>query len=258
MKVRLLGSGTSSGVPRLGADGPDWGLCDPTDRRNRRSRASILVESSTTRLLVDTSPDMRQQLLDAGAPRIDAVLWTHDHADHVHGIDDLRQLFLARSAPVRCYARPDTLKKLVNRFYYAFQGSGPYPALLNATPLTGPVTIGDIQVDFVDMPHGGITTAGYRFRNKGRMACYATDFSQFTGAMTAHFRGCDLFVVDALRRKPHPTHPHLQLTLDGIAGAAPKRSVLMHMDGSMDYATLMAELPAGVEPGYDGMEMIVE
>jgi phosphoribosyl 1,2-cyclic phosphate phosphodiesterase len=257
VKVRLLGSGTSSGVPRLGANGPDWGLCDPLDPRNRRTRASILVESATTRLLIDTSPDMRQQLLDAGAPRIDAVLWTHDHADHVHGIDDLRQIFVAYGQPVRCFARPDTLKKLINRFHYAFQGSGPYPTLLQATPLTGPVTIGDIAIDFVDMPHGGITTAGFRFRHDGKSVCYATDFAQFTGAMASHFRGCDLFVVDALRRKPHPTHPHLQLTLDGIAAAAPKRSVLMHMDGSMDYATLSAELPPGVEPGFDGMEMII-
>jgi phosphoribosyl 1,2-cyclic phosphate phosphodiesterase len=255
VKVRLLGSGTSSGVPRLGADGPDWGQCDPADPRNRRTRASILVESATTRLLIDTAPDMRQQLLDAGAPRIDAVLWTHDHADHVHGIDDLRQIFLARGGAVACYARPDTLKKLTNRFFYAFQGSGPYPALLDAQPLTGPLQIGDIRVEFTDMPHGGITTAGFRFRHSDNSVGYATDFSQFTGMMTSFFRGCDLLIIDALRRKPHPTHPHLQMTLDGIAAAGPKRAVLMHMDGSMDYATLAAELPPGVEPGYDGMEM---
>jgi phosphoribosyl 1,2-cyclic phosphate phosphodiesterase len=257
MKVRLLGSGTSSGVPRLGKDGPDWGNCDPANPRNRRTRASLLVESATTRLIIDTSPDMRQQLLDAGAPRIDAVLWTHEHADHVHGIDDLRQLFAAYGAQIPCYARPDLLKKLTNRFTYAFQGGGPYPQLLRAISLTGPVSVGDIQVDFVDMPHGGITSAGFRLRSGGKSVGYATDFDSFPGSMASHFRGLDLFVVDALRRRPHPTHPHLQLTLDAISATSPGHAVLMHMDSSMDYDTLCTELPAGVEPGYDGLEVEV-
>jgi phosphoribosyl 1,2-cyclic phosphate phosphodiesterase len=255
MKARLLGSGTSSGVPRIGADGADWGNCDPTDPRNRRLRASLIVETATTRLLIDTSPDMREQLLNAGAPRIDAVLWTHEHADHVHGIDDLRQLFQLRGSPIPCYARPDALKRLVNRFHYAFQGGGPYPALLSGQPITGPITIGDIRIDTADMPHGGITSAGFKFTSGGKSISYATDFAQITGAMTSMFRGSDLFVVDALRRRPHPTHPHLALTLDFIAKVAPGRAVLMHMDSSMDYATLAAELPDGVEPGYDGMEI---
>ncbi|MCU0731667.1 MAG: MBL fold metallo-hydrolase [Hyphomonas sp.] len=255
MKVRLLGSGTSSGVPRIGADGPDWGNCDPSNPRNRRTRASIIVESATTRLLIDTSPDMREQLLAAGAPRIDAVLWTHEHADHVHGIDDLRQLFQLRGSPVPCFARPDALKRLLNRFHYAFQGGGPYPALLTGTPITGPFTIGDIRIEHVDMPHGGITSAGFRFSSGGKSVSYATDFAQITGAMTALFRGSDIFVVDALRRRPHPTHPHLDLTLDFIATTKPGRAVLMHMDSSMDYAKLSAELPDGVEPGYDTMEL---
>jgi phosphoribosyl 1,2-cyclic phosphate phosphodiesterase len=254
VKVRLLGSGTSSGVPRLGANGADWGNCDPTDPRNRRTRASILVESATTRILVDTSPDMRAQLLDAGAPRIDAVLWTHEHADHTHGIDDLRQIFLAQGAPVRCHARPEAWRRLVDRFRYAWQGNGGYPALLTGDALNGPLTIGDITVRFIDMPHGGITSAGFVFECHGKKVGYATDFAQFTGAMKSFFRNLDLFVVDALRRNPHPTHPHLAMTLDGIAATSPAHAVLMHMDGSMDYATLAAELPHGVEPGYDGGE----
>jgi phosphoribosyl 1,2-cyclic phosphate phosphodiesterase len=217
----------------------------------------MIVETATTRLLIDTSPDMRQQLLDAGAPRIDAVLWTHDHADHVHGIDDLRQLFVALGKPVRCFARPDILKKLRNRFHYAFQGGGPYPALLDAQSLNGSITIGNIDVDFVDMPHGGVTSTGFRFRSGGKTVGYATDFSQFTGSMTALFRHADLLVIDALRRKPHPTHPHLAMTLEGIAASNPVHSVLMHMDGSMDYATLVAELPPGIVPGYDGLEIMV-
>ena len=255
MKARLLGSGTSSGVPRIGADGPDWGNCDPANPKNRRTRASLMVESATTRLLIDTSPDMREQLLAAGAPRIDAVLWTHEHADHVHGIDDLRQIFQLRGSPVPCFARPDALKRLINRFHYAFQGGGPYPALLTGTAITGPFTIGDIRIESVDMPHGGISSAGFKFSNAGKAISYATDFAQVTGAMRALFKGTDIFVVDALRRRPHPTHPHLGLTLDFIAEVAPRSAILMHMDSSMDYQALMAELPPGVEPGYDGMEV---
>jgi phosphoribosyl 1,2-cyclic phosphate phosphodiesterase len=255
VKARLLGSGTSSGVPRIGANGADWGNCDPSEPRNRRLRASLLVESETTRLLIDTSPDLREQLLSAGAPQIDAVLWTHEHADHVHGIDDLRQIFQLRGSPVPCFARPDALKRLVNRFHYAFQGGGPYPALLTGTPINGPLTIGDIRVDSVDMPHGGISSAGFKFSSDGKSISYATDFAQVTGAMTSLFRGSDIFVVDALRHRPHPTHPHLGLTLDFIAKVAPKHAILMHMDSSMDYRALCDELPAGVEPGYDGMEM---
>lgn len=255
MKARLLGSGTSSGVPRLGANGPDWGSCDPAEPRNRRTRASLLVETATTRILIDTSPDMRQQLLDAGAPRIDAVLWTHEHADHVHGIDDLRQIFQAQGRPVPCHARPEAWRRLVNRFSYAWQGNGGYPALLAGGPITGPMTIGDIRVDFTDMPHGGITSTGFRFSSAGMSIGYATDFQSFTPQMAILFRDLDLLVIDALRRKPHPTHPHLALTLEAIARVKPKRAALMHMDSSMDYATLSAELPAGVEAGYDGMEL---
>lgn len=257
MRARLLGSGTSSGVPRIGADGPDWGHCDPAEPRNRRLRASLIVESATTRLLIDTSPDLREQLLAAGAPRINAVLWTHEHADHVHGIDDLRQLFQLTGQPMPCHARPAALNRLVNRFHYAFQGGGPYPALLTGLPITGPFMVNDVAIDSIDMPHGGITSAGFKFTNGGKSIGYATDFGQVTGGMIAFFRGLDLFIVDALRRRPHPTHPHLDLTLDFIARVAPQRSVLMHMDSSMDYRALSAELPPGVEPGYDGMELVV-
>lgn len=257
MKVRLLGSGTSSGVPRIGPNGADWGSCDPSDTRNRRLRPSLLVQSDKTTLLIDTSPDLREQLLAAGAPRIDAVFWTHEHADHCHGIDDLRQVFLAQGRAIPCYARPDAWRRLVNRFSYAWQGNGGYPALLCGQALTGPVMVGDIKVEFVDMPHGGISSAGFLFSSSDRKVGYATDFQQFTYQMISLFSGTDLFVVDALRKNPHPTHPHLALTLDGIARCRPRLSVLMHMDSSMDYMSLIDELPAGVVPGYDGMTIEV-
>jgi len=252
VKVRILGCGTSSGVPRIGND---WGECDPLEPRNRRSRASILVESGTTRLLVDTSPDMRQQLLDADVVDIDAILWTHDHADHCHGIDDARQLFHARREPVPGYGFAPTLDQLKVRFGYVFYGRDGYPPTI-ADRLLGPdMVIGDIRVRTVVQPHGPIYTAGFRFEHNGKSIGYSTDFHLFTDDMCELFAGADLWIVDALRAKPHPTHAHLSLTLDAIEKVKPSRSVLTHMDQSMDYRRLAGQLPANVEPGYDGMEI---
>jgi len=254
MKLTVLGCGTSSGVPRIGED---WGACDPADPRNRRLRASVLVQSANTVILVDTSPDMREQLLGAGVDKVDAVLWTHEHADHTHGIDDLRQLFHIRGAPVPCYARPRTLESLERRFRYVFHGRGGYPPSATILPLDDDMTIGDIRIRTVDQPHGGITSAGFRFDLEGRSIAYSTDFHDFTSEMEELFAGVDVWVVDALRRAPHPTHAHLATTLDAIARVKPARAILTHMDQSMDYATLAAELPSGVEPGYDRLEAVV-
>ena len=254
MRAIILGSGTSSGVPRIGND---WGDCDPADPRNRRRRASILIESATTRILVDTSPDMREQLLDAEVADVDAVIWTHDHADHCHGIDDLRQLYHARGAPVAGYADAATLASLGTRFAYAFDGRDGYPATVDGRPLRDPLTIGDIVVRHVAQPHGNIVSLGLRFEHAGRAIGYATDFSAFTGEMATLFGGLDLWIVDALRRRPHPTHPHLAQTLAAIVRCRPRRAVLTHLDQSMDYATLAAELPVGVEPGFDGLTVAV-
>lgn len=254
MRVRILGSGTSSGVPRIGND---WGRCDPAEARNRRSRASILVESATTRILVDTSPDMREQLLGADVADVDAVIWTHDHADHTHGIDDLRQLMHARGDPVPGFAPLATRIGLTERFRYVFEGGGPYRATATIDPLIDGMTIGDIRVRTVDQPHGGITSAGLRFEHDGKSVGYATDFNEFTSDMEQLYTDLDLWVADALRREPHATHPHLAQTLEWARKCRAQRTVLVHMDNTMDYGTLIAELPHGVEPGYDGMEILV-
>lgn len=252
MKLRILGSGTSTGVPRIGND---WGACDPADPRNRRTRASVIVETRTTRILVDTGPDLREQLLAANVGEIDAVIWTHDHADHCHGIDDLRQLYQARQAPITGFARPATLETIAARFGYVFHGRGGYPAMATIAPLPDRLVIGDIAVSAADQPHGRIESAGLLFEHGGKRIGYATDFHAMTPAMREIYARLDIWGVDALRRHPHPAHPHLAQALTWIGELAPKQAVLLHLDQSMDYATLAAELPGGVLPGYDGLEL---
>lgn len=252
MKVRILGCGTSSGVPRIGND---WGECDPAEPRNRRRRVSILIEHEDTRVLVDTGPDMREQLNDAGIGTIDAVIWTHDHADHCHGIDDLRQLYHARGAPLPGYAREQTLATLRQRFAYIFEGKGGYPPVATAQALPDRFRIGSIDILVTDQPHGAITAAGLRFEADGRSIGYSTDFNRLTTEMATLFEDVDVWIVDALRRRPHPSHPHLAQSLEWIDVVHPERAILTHMDHSMDYESLRRELPEGVEPGYDGLEI---
>jgi len=252
MRVRILGCGTSSGVPRVG---DDWGQCDRDEPKNRRRRVSILVEHGDARILVDTSPDLREQLLDARVSDIEAVIWTHDHADHSHGIDDLRQLYHARRRPVSGYARPEALASLQRRFGYAFEGKGGYPAVVTPHALPDHINLGGISVRAVDQPHGEITSAGLRFDAGGFSIGYSTDFNSVTRDMEILFEGIDLWIVDALRRKPHPTHSHLAETLEAVRSLGVRRGVLTHMDASMDYRSLLHELPQGVEPGYDGLEI---
>lgn len=262
MKLRILGCGTSSGVPRIGND---WGACDPLDARNRRRRVSIIVEfgppgagengEGGSRILVDTGPDLREQLLDADVNWIDAIVWTHDHADHCHGIDEVRQLFHARGGPVPGYARPSTLQVLKTRFAYAFRGNAGYPPTIDARVLPDRLTFGADMIHVVDQPHGAISSAGLVFVSGDKKFVYATDFKGMTPQMEAAYRDADLWVVDALRRAPHPTHPHLEQTLGWVDALSPKSVLLTHMDQSMDYAVLCGELPAHVRPAYDGLEV---
>lgn len=244
----MLGSGTSSGVPRIGND---WGRCDPGEPRNRRRRVSILVEHAGTRVLVDTSPDLREQLLAADVGRLDAVLFTHDHADHSHGIDDLRQVFHAMGRPVDCYAHPATWAVLKRRFDYVFEGRDGYPPTCIAHVMPDRLGLGALSISWFPQIHGNIKSAGYRFEAAGRAAAYSTDINDLTPEAELALERLDLWIVDALRREPHPSHAHLGRTLSWIERFGPSRAVLTHMDNSMDYATLRSELPDGVEPGYD-------
>lgn len=260
LRFTILGCGTSSGVPRIGND---WGRCDPENPKNRRTRVSLLVQSDTTTLLVDTSPDMRAQLLAAGVIALDAVLWTHDHADHSHGIDDLRQVHhhrmnvQQRRSPLEGYARKETMALLQQRFAYAFEGRQGYKPIVQARDLPDRLMIGDVSIQCIDMPHGSIYSTGFRFDHDGKSVGYATDFNEVTPGMVALFSGIDRWIVDALRERPHPTHPHLAMTLDAIAQVQPVRSYLIHMDNSMDYDRLCSILPPHVRPAYDGLSEII-
>lgn len=254
MKLLVLGSGTSTGVPRIGND---WGACDPDEPRNRRSRVAIIVENEAgARLLVDTPPDLRTQLLANGIDRLDAVFWTHDHADHAHGIDDLRPLRYGRGGPLPGYANEETARRLRLRFDYVFAGQHGYPTIVHLDTLDRLRICAGFSVKSCIMPHGPAKSTGYRFECDGKSICYATDFSEITLEMVELFRHGDILVVDCLRREPHPTHAHLGMALELATAAGAGQTVLTHLDKSMDYATLSRELPPHVLVGYDGLELV--
>lgn len=253
MKLTLLGSGTSSGVPRVGND---WGACDPDEPKNRRTRVSIMVESDDgKRLLVDTSTDLRQQLLTNSVDRIDGVFWTHDHADHCHGIDDLRALRYGRGNPIPGFAIGETARRLRARFSYVFAGEFGYPTIVDLKELDDLRMFAGIDVGWSQMPHGPAQSTAFRFESGGKSIGYATDFSEITPGMIKLFQGVDVLVSDCLRRDPHPTHANLNMALELISKTKAKRGVLTHLDKSMDYATLCREVPDKVSVGFDGLEI---
>jgi phosphoribosyl 1,2-cyclic phosphate phosphodiesterase len=251
VRITVLGCGTSGGVPRIGNH---WGACDPANPKNRRRRVSIAVEQGPTRLIVDTSPDLREQCLDARIDRLDAVLYTHDHADHTHGIDDLRGLAWAMGGRVPVYGDRPTLDTLLRRFEYVFVSQHGYPAICEQREIDGPFRVGAIDVVPFAQTHGDISTIGYRFGS----AAYSTDLNGLDEAAFAALDGIDLWIVDALRYDPHPTHAHLEMTLGWIERVRPRRAVLTHMTWDMDYEALRRRLPPGVEPAYDGMVLEVD
>jgi len=256
LRFTILGCGSSGGVPRLGGH---WGACDPDDPRNRRRRCSMLVErvaqGGTTRILIDTSPDMRQQLLDAGVGELDGVVWTHAHADHVHGIDDLRMVAINRRRMLDVWADEPTHAALLARFGYAFEtppGSS-YPPILTRHALDGPITVdgpgGAIAVTPIPVGHGSIDALGLRI---GGLA-YMPDVNVIPDASLALLEGLDIWVLDALRRAPHPSHLSLPEALDWIERMAPGRAVLTNMHNDLDWAEVDAETAADITPAHDGM-----
>jgi phosphoribosyl 1,2-cyclic phosphate phosphodiesterase len=262
-RLTILGCGSSGGVPRVGAG---WGACDPSNPKNRRRRCSILAErmtaGATTSVLVDTSPDLREQLLDANVERLDAVLFTHEHADHTHGIDDLRPLAIAMRRKIPVYADRITSELLQIRFGYCFEapaGSG-YPPILSAhrldpgveTVISGPG--GPVQAIPFKMVHGDIDAFGLRFGS----VVYAPDVSEIPKDSMACLEGLDVLILDALRYTPHPTHFSVSEALDLIGQVKPKRAILTNLHTDLDYEKLRGKLPAHVEPAYDGMRIEVD
>jgi phosphoribosyl 1,2-cyclic phosphate phosphodiesterase len=253
MKVTVLGCGGSGGVPLINGH---WGRCNPANPKNRRRRVSVLVEQGGTTILIDTSPDLRAQFLDAGVKRLDAILYTHDHADHCHGIDDLRAFGHDRGdRPIPAYASAETLTVLRQRFGYIFSqaqqnSSVLYRPLLDPRPIDGPFVIDGISVVPFEQDHGlGARTTGFRL---GRMA-YSTDVVDLDDRAFAVLADLDLWIVDCLRYEPHPTHAHFALTLSWIRRAGPQRAILTHLNHTLDYDDLASRCPADVEPGYDGL-----
>lgn len=244
-----MGCGTSGGVPRVGNH---WGKCDPNNPKNRRRRVSLLVERGDSKLIVDTSPDLREQLLAANVERLDAVLYSHDHADHTHGIDDLRGLYHNTRVRIPTYGDKTTLDLITAKFGYIFASQGGYPAICEPRvimPENDAFSVAELDVLPFEQIHGPITSLGFRFGN----VAYSTDVSDFSEESFEKLKGLDVWIVDALRYKEHPTHSHLERTLGWIERLKPKRAILTHMTWEMDYDTLINELPDGVEPAYDGL-----
>ena len=254
MRVTILGCGGSDGVPMLG--GPngrgDWGACEPKNPRNRRTRASIHVADGDVGLLIDTSPDLRGQLLANGIARVTHVAYTHDHADHTHGVNELRRLARLAKRRMPVYAEADTLRRMRKRFGYAFEtpDGSPYPPILEAHEVSGPFRTGDLAVTPFRQEHGfGQTTLGFRI---GDFA-YSTDTIGFSEDAFKTLAGVRVWIVDCFGDAPHPTHANWTLTLSWIERLRPARAILTHMGAGLDYESTRRRCPTGVEPGYDGM-----
>ena len=260
LDVTILGSGASGGVPK--SDG-DWGRCDPLEPRNRRTRCSLAVRRKSsepyeinTTLVVDLSPEFRQQAVGAELKRIDAVLFSHDHADQTHGIDDIRAFAYRQRSRIPCWAEAETIDSLTGRFSYIFKGVKDYPAIAEfrecpsygeSFEIHGPS--GDIPVLGYEMDHGQVRATGYRFGD----VAYSADVVGLPETSKALLRNLDVFIVDALRYTPHPSHAHLDLALQWIEELKPQRAIVTNLHVDMDYQTLKRTLPAGVEPAYDGL-----
>lgn len=250
MRVTVLGCGTSSGVPQIGCD---CAVCRSPDPRNWRRRCSIYIEARGQRILVDTGPDLRQQCLDAGIGEIDALIYTHAHADHVHGIDDLRTINNLIMAPVTAWADAAVFDRIRERFPYVFAGGqgghGWWRPEIAPHPFEGPFRIGPVDIVPFRQGHGRGTTWGFRI---GRFA-YSTDTDHLDEHAFAILRGVEVWIVDALRESPHPSHAHLARTLGWIDRVEPVQAYLTHMNHEVDYTDWCAKLPPGVLPAHDGL-----
>jgi len=261
LKLTILGCGSSGGVPRIGGH---WGDCDPANPKNARRRCSLLVEriegDLTTRVLIDTSPDLRAQLLDAGVGWLDGVVYTHQHADHTHGLDDLRIVVMNRRERLPVWADGATAASLMSRFGYAFEQPewSTYPPILEMNNISGPFQVpgpaGAIAFDPFSVVHGAILSLGFRFHD----IAYLPDVSRMPDDGWAKVENLRLWILDALRREPHPTHIHYAQSLDWIARMRPEQAILTNMHIDLDHDTVAAETPDHIRPAYDGLTVSFE
>ncbi|MGE0829900.1 MAG: MBL fold metallo-hydrolase [Hyphomonadaceae bacterium] len=267
LRITILGCGSSGGVPRI--DG-DWGVCDPNEPKNRRTRCGLLVQrwrgasgadADATTVLIDTAPELRDQLIAAQVKHVDGIVFTHAHADQTHGIDDVRAFALLQRKRLPVWMDAPTRDALIKRFGYCFHGAGAYRPILEDV---GDIRVGESfdvagpggAISFLPMlqEHGPIMSLGFRFG-----ACaYSNDVSELPPASFAPLAALDLWIVDALRYTPHPTHAHLERALGWVERLRPARTILTNMHVDLDYQTLKRELPAGVEPAFDGMAIELE
>ena len=259
LRITILGCASSGGVPRIGPKGPTWGACDPANPKNRRRRCALLVQrigtGGKTTVLLDAGPDVREQLIDAGAGWLNAVILTHDHADHVHGLDDLRMVVFNRRARLPCWMDARTTETMNQRFGYVFEtppGSA-YPPIMDRHLIDGPVTIdgrgGPVTCTPFAVPHGEIHALGFRVGP----VVYTPDISDMTDEAWAQLSGADCWITDALRYRPHPSHANVETALAWIDRAKPPRAILTNLHVDLDYATLDRETPSNVIPAHDGL-----
>ncbi len=252
MRAVILGSGGAAGVPAISSG---WGNCDPSNPNNRRLRPSILVETDNTRILVDTSPDLREQLLAQNIQALDAIVYTHAHADHLHGVDDIREINRAMKRDIPIWGKAAVLDDIRQRFAYVFEPLAPdsksiYKPLLTPNEITGPFTIGDMDITPFQQDHGYGETLGFRFGN----LAYSTDLISLPERSFEILQGVEVWIIGCLTNYlNHPTHVSVDRALEWIERIKPRRAIISHMSGKLDYATLKAALPPHVEPAYDGM-----
>ena len=249
--ITVLGCGSSGGVPLITGN---WGECNSNNPKNRRTRSSVLIQTAEQNILIDTSPDLREQLLHANVDRIDAVIYTHAHADHINGLHELRQIALKYETVIPVFGNEETLGVLENSSRYAFEETTPeYPAFLKSYKIDGEFQVGTLSIIPFQQQHGAISTLGFRIRD----FAYSTDMKTLPQASIDVLHNLKLWIVDCLRVQPHATHSHLENTLELIKEIAPTRSVLTHMDHNTDFDVLYSLLPKNIEPAFDGMEIVL-